>query len=93
MLPLRGLVKILLLLHVKSYSMDLSGLQNPKLQKLNDEFDDLFRDLHGVKEDLYRELNAIQGKLPHIPPPCSPTWLSFMCLTVCCSATVISEPS
>lgn len=37
--------------------------QNSKIQNLNTEFDELFRDLHGVQEDIRRELNAINGKL------------------------------
>lgn len=41
--------------------MILYDLQNPRLKKLNDEFDDLFQDLHEVKEDIRRELNAIKG--------------------------------
>ena len=37
--------------------------QNPKIQNLNNEFDELFRDLHDVQEDIRRELSAINGKL------------------------------
>ncbi|XP_050686437.1 ATP-dependent DNA helicase DDX11-like isoform X2 [Eriocheir sinensis] len=37
-------------------------VKNSRIQKLNDEFDDLFQDLHEVKEDISRELNAIRGE-------------------------------
>uniref|UniRef100_A0A0P4W9K1 Helicase ATP-binding domain-containing protein n=1 Tax=Scylla olivacea TaxID=85551 RepID=A0A0P4W9K1_SCYOL len=37
-------------------------VKNPKIQNLNNEFDELFRDLHHVQEDLRRELNAINGE-------------------------------
>ncbi|XP_045108856.1 ATP-dependent DNA helicase DDX11-like [Portunus trituberculatus] len=38
------------------------AVKNKKIQNLNNEFDELFRDLHHVQEDLRRELNAVNGE-------------------------------